>query len=268
MAYCNIFANLNINLSRFNFNLGGFAMPNFFLNMPFFNLNNFSYTAGIQQYFNVNMPSVFGSSTSFSPPQMNITNSFGGFNTGNNWQNSLAMPNFDLFNSFSSWQMPYQTTGFDTFNFGNYSTNVFGSKNSSKKTHNNFTYNNTEDKYAQNNYSYMKNLTPEMQERTKKLIAYAISSGYDVEIISGYRTQEEQKQLCEKYKNQPGRAAKNSAHTAGKAIDIRVYKNGQKCDAGYNLLGKYAVSELGMRWGGNFKSFVEKWHFDYDWVKA
>ena len=112
----------------------------------------------------------------------------------------------------------------------------------------------------------MKNLTSEMQEKTKKLIAYANEKGYDVQISSGYRTQAEQNELKKKYANEPGRVADKSAHCEGKAIDIKVTKNGQESDAGYNLLGKYAKSELGMRWGGDFTSYRERWHFDYNWA--
>jgi peptidoglycan L-alanyl-D-glutamate endopeptidase CwlK len=105
-----------------------------------------------------------------------------------------------------------------------------------------------------------------MRERTEKLIAYAIENGYDVEIISGKRTQQEQEALRKKYANQPGRVAKRSAHVEGLAIDIRVYKNGTRDQKGYALLGDYAKSNLGMRWGGDFKTFREDWHFDYNWA--
>ena len=87
-------------------------------------------------------------------------------------------------------------------------------------------YSNISDINASSNKEYLKNLSPEMQEKTKKLIAYANENGYDVKITSGYRTEERQKELQEQYKDQPGRVAKNSAHCAGKAIDIKVTKNG------------------------------------------
>ena len=105
-----------------------------------------------------------------------------------------------------------------------------------------------------------------MQEKTKKLIAYANKNGYDVQIIDGYRTEAEQKELQNKYQDEPGRVATNSAHCAGKAIDIKVTQNGQVSDSGYKLLGNYAKSQLGMRWGGDFSSYRERWHFDYDWT--
>ena len=105
-----------------------------------------------------------------------------------------------------------------------------------------------------------------MQKQTQKLIAYANENGYDVQITSGYRSQEKQKQLQEQYKDQPGRVAKRSAHCEGKAIDIRVTKDGVESDTGYSMLGQYAKSELNMRWGGDFSSFRERWHFDYGWA--
>ena len=134
------------------------------------------------------------------------------------------------------------------------------------KTVDTIEYTSKSDIHVSSNKNYLENLSPEMQEKTKKLIAYANQKGYDVEIISGYRTKERQKELQKQYKNQPGRVAKNSAHCAGKAIDIRVTKNGKETETGYKLLGEYAKNELNMRWGGDFKSFRERWHFDYAWA--
>ncbi len=262
----NCFLNFNINIGqpRFGFNFGCFSMPNFFSGMPFFNnFNYFSPTSWFQQYSNPMMyssPSVFGYMNNNPMPTFN--------------QNSSVFMNYqtDFSNAWmqnSTMQMP----SFDTFNW---TTNISSSSSSDKKTKDkdvddNFTYNNEKDIYSTKNAEEIKQLTSDMQERTKKLIAYANSKGYDVEIISGYRSQAEQDKLRAKYEaqGQKKRAAKISPHTSGKAIDIRVYKNGKKCEAGYDLLGKYAVDELGMRWGGNFKNWmVEKWHFDYGWRTA
>ena len=99
-------------------------------------------------------------------------------------------------------------------------------------------------------------LNPKMQEKTMQLLDYAKSIGLEVEIVSGYRTQDEQKHL---QKTRPQYAAKDSLHCQGKAIDIKI-KNGTHKD--YKRLGDFAKS-IGMRWGGDFTHpRAEDWHFD------
>lgn len=101
-------------------------------------------------------------------------------------------------------------------------------------------------------------LTPEMQEKTMQLLDYAKSQGMTVTINSGYRTQEEQREL---QRTRGKYAAKNSLHCQGKAIDISIA--GGK-DSDYKKLGDYAKS-IGMRWGGDFSTVKERWHFDLGW---
>lgn len=101
-------------------------------------------------------------------------------------------------------------------------------------------------------------LHPEMQEKTMQLLDYAKSKGLKIQITSGYRTPEEQQELL---RTRPKFAAKRSAHCAGKAIDINIIGG---TDADYKMLGDYAKS-IGMRWGGDFSSVKERWHFDYQW---
>ena len=91
-----------------------------------------------------------------------------------------------------------------------------------------------------------------------QLLDYAKSKGLNVQITSGYRTQEEQQELL---RTRPQFAAKKSAHCAGKAIDIKIAGG---TDSDYKMLGDYAKS-IGMRWGGDFSKVKERWHFDYQW---
>lgn len=110
------------------------------------------------------------------------------------------------------------------------------------------------------NDDYIKELQPLMQQKVRMLEAYAKSKGYSFKICSGYRTRDEQIALQKKYANQPGRAggADTSPHRFGRAIDIQT--NGLT-DAQCADLGRYAKS-IGMRWGGDFTSCKENWHFD------
>lgn len=111
-----------------------------------------------------------------------------------------------------------------------------------------------------NNEDYITELQPMMQDKVKQLEAYAQSKGYNFTITSGYRTREQQIALQQRYANQPGRVAgaDSSLHRFGLAIDINTsgLTEAQCAD-----LGSYAKS-LGMRWGGDFNSFREPWHFD------
>ena len=118
-------------------------------------------------------------------------------------------------------------------------------------------------KYGNN--KHIAQLEPEFQLKVMKIIDYAKQHGYDIKITSSFRTRSHQDRLRQKYKNQKGRAAKVSPHMFGKAIDYQVLKNGRKSSAGYDLIGKYAES-LGVRWGGRFKTCVERWHIDYNWA--
>ena len=241
---------MNFNFAQPNFSFGCFTMPNFFSNKPFF--NNFSYfspTPWFQQYSN---PNVLNSTSVF-----NYIDSTPSLST--NYSSVFDVSQVDYSKLWNNYAMA--TPSFDTFSW--YQSNKTEKREDVNKE---FVYDNKKDIYATKNASKIKKLDKEMQERTKKLIAYANENGYDVEITSGYRTQAEQIALQKKYKNEKGRVAKNSAHCQGKAIDIKVTKNGQKSDAGYKLLGKYATSQLGMRWGGNFTSYRERWHFDYNWA--
>ncbi|MBE7713083.1 MAG: M15 family metallopeptidase [Cyanobacteria bacterium SIG26] len=118
-------------------------------------------------------------------------------------------------------------------------------------------------KYGNN--KHIEQLEPDFQLKIMKIIDYAKQHGYDFKIISSFRTRSHQDSLRKKYAHQKGRAAKVSPHMFGKAIDFQVLKNGRKCSAGYDLVGKYAES-LGIRWGARFRTCKERWHFDYNWV--
>lgn len=105
------------------------------------------------------------------------------------------------------------------------------------------------------NEEKIKELTPQMQTKVNALLKYAEEQGLKVQITSGYRTREQQNYLL---KTRPKYAAKDSLHCYGKAIDINI-AGGSNAD--YKKLGDYAKS-IGMRWGGDFSSVKERWHFD------
>ena len=112
-----------------------------------------------------------------------------------------------------------------------------------------------------NNEDYIAELQPLMQQKVRMLESYAKSKGYPFKISSGYRTREEQVALQKKYANQPGRVAgaDSSLHRFGRAIDIKT--NGLLTEEQCADLGRYAKS-IGLRWGEDFSSCREIWHFD------
>lgn len=251
MAFMNCFLNFNINFAqpRFGFNFGCFSMPNFLQNMPL--LNQFSYfspTNWLQPYNNIGLtgaPSVFNIPTQ----NINYTNLSNTYNFNNSWQTNLASPCIDSF-CYSTVHSPKPTSKRDS------------SANTSSKT---YTYSSESDKYATNNASFLSNLTPRMREKTRSLIAYANSKGYDIRITSGKRTESQQQALIDKDEQNGTRyaAKSNSPHLSGIAIDIEVYKNGQKLENNASEIVSYAKTSLGMRWGGDFVNWTkEPWHFD------
>lgn len=112
----------------------------------------------------------------------------------------------------------------------------------------------------QTNDDYIKELNPTMQTKVRQLMAFAQSNNIPFKITDGYRTRNEQLSLIEKYKNQPGRTAgaDTSLHRFGRAIDIKV---NNLSESQTTKLGNYAKS-IGLRWGGDFTTCRERWHFD------
>lgn len=118
-----------------------------------------------------------------------------------------------------------------------------------------------------NNDDYIAELQPVVQEKIRKLEAYAKANNIPFRIISGYRTAKDQNRLRKQYANQKGRAAgtHTSPHRSGRAIDIKC--SGLLTEAQSTKLGLYAES-IGLRWGGRFKKCRERWHFDMPGAKA
>lgn len=88
-------------------------------------------------------------------------------------------------------------------------------------------------------------------------------------IVQGLRTIEEQNELYAQGRTKPGKIVTNakgdsSWHNFGMAIDITEIVGGKanwNCD--YKRLSLIA-DKYGLEWGGNFKSIVDKPHFQKD----
>ena len=114
------------------------------------------------------------------------------------------------------------------------------------------------------------NLHPFFRERVKELLADARSLGLDVDVFHGYRTAEEQDRLFAQGRTAPGQKVTNarggySWHNFGIAADIVFKKEGKWSWAdehSWPLLGELG-RELGLDWGGDWKRFRDRPHFQW-----
>jgi uncharacterized protein YcbK (DUF882 family) len=95
-------------------------------------------------------------------------------------------------------------------------------------------------------------------------------TGWRVEIISGLRTKERQKELLQE--NSKNASAKKSRHVLGRAIDINLYqknwlwriklkKFNSKKD--WRNTGVVKISEkYGLLWGGSYRNYHDPVHFE------
>lgn len=94
-----------------------------------------------------------------------------------------------------------------------------------------------------------------------------IGTGLEVKIISGTRTYAEQNALYAKGRTAPGPRVTNarggySNHNFGIAFDIGIFRDGKYLPESkyYDACGILAEG-CGLEWGGRWKSFTDKPHF-------
>jgi peptidoglycan LD-endopeptidase CwlK len=111
-------------------------------------------------------------------------------------------------------------------------------------------------------------LHPLVQDLARALQVRCSLANIDIIITQTYRTIEEQDALYAQGRTEPGKTVTNarggdSFHNYRVAFDIAVMKKG-KVDWGdtktYEKVGKLG-EELGLEWGGNFKSIKDLPHF-------
>jgi peptidoglycan L-alanyl-D-glutamate endopeptidase CwlK len=110
-------------------------------------------------------------------------------------------------------------------------------------------------------------LLPEVQPIARALVQKAALNGIRIKIISGLRTYAEQDELYAQGRTKPGPKVTNarggySNHNFGIAFDIGVFE-GQKYlpdSVKYKAVGALGT-DLGLEWGGNWKSIVDQPHF-------
>lgn len=107
-----------------------------------------------------------------------------------------------------------------------------------------------------------------VDERLVKLMEEVLSiSPYDFGITEGLRTIEKQKEYVKAGKSQ----TMNSYHLKGKAVDIKVYKDGKVTwDLKYykeiaDIVKETAVGKgLKITWGGDWKTLIDGPHFQLE----
>lgn len=115
-----------------------------------------------------------------------------------------------------------------------------------------------------------------VQPYARALIERARSVGITIKIISGLRTYDEQNALFAQGRTLPGAIVTNakggqSNHNFGIAFDIGIFEGGQYRGESpkYKVVGALGV-ELGLEWGGNWKTIRDEPHFQLrpEWALA
>lgn len=114
----------------------------------------------------------------------------------------------------------------------------------------------------------LKGLTPITAKKAVALYLACKEKGINITITSGLRTFEEQERLYAQGRTAPGNIVTylrggESYHNTGKAFDIAIVGKDGQIDwesPDFNKAGRIGES-LGLTWGGSWKKFVDKPHF-------
>lgn len=110
-------------------------------------------------------------------------------------------------------------------------------------------------------------LLPEVQPLARALVQKAAQTGIRIRVISGLRTYAEQDALYAQGRSAPGKIvtyarAGHSNHNFGLAFDVGVFEGAKYRGSSpkYKAVGVLGM-DLGLEWGGNWKTFVDEPHF-------
>lgn len=110
-------------------------------------------------------------------------------------------------------------------------------------------------------------LLPEVQPIARALVQKAAQSGIKIKILSGLRTYAEQDALYAQGRTEPGSKITNarggySNHNFGIAFDVGVFEGASYLPESvkYKAVGALGM-DLGLEWGGNWKTIVDQPHF-------
>ena len=110
-------------------------------------------------------------------------------------------------------------------------------------------------------------LLPQVQPYARALVKKAAQHGITIKVIGGLRTYEEQNELFAQGRTKPGRIVTNarggfSNHNFGIAFDVGVFEGASYLGESpkYKAVGALGM-DLGLEWGGNWKTFLDEPHF-------
>lgn len=110
-------------------------------------------------------------------------------------------------------------------------------------------------------------LLPEVRPMARALVHKAAAAGISIKLISGLRSYAEQDALYAKGRTAPGPVVTNaragySNHNFGIAFDIGVFEAGRYLPESpkYKAVGALGM-DLGLEWGGNWKTIVDQPHY-------
>ena len=110
-------------------------------------------------------------------------------------------------------------------------------------------------------------LLPEVRPMARALVHKAAAAGISIKLISGLRSYAEQDALYAKGRTAPGPVVTNaragfSNHNFGIAFDSGVFEAGRYLPESpkYKAVGALGM-DLGLEWGGNWKTIVDQPHY-------
>lgn len=111
-------------------------------------------------------------------------------------------------------------------------------------------------------------LHPRVQAYARNLVLKAAAIGITVKVISGLRSYAEQTALYAKGRTAPGSKVTNapagySNHNFGMAFDVGVFEGSKYLEESpkYKAIAPIGI-DLGLTWGGNWKSIQDQPHFE------
>lgn len=113
----------------------------------------------------------------------------------------------------------------------------------------------------------IKTLVTEAQEKAREFLKRVLDAGINAKIIGGTRTFAQQDALFALGRTKPGKIVTNakggfSNHNFGVAWDIGIFKGRQFLGDSelYDRAGAIG-KKMGLEWGGDFNSIIDKPHF-------
>ena len=113
----------------------------------------------------------------------------------------------------------------------------------------------------------LNSLEPAFRRKVELFLAKCKAAGMDVRVTSTKRSCAEQTKLYNQGRTTPGKRVTNarcgqSSHNYGLAVDVVQIKNGKALwtNPNWSRIGQIGKS-VGMEWGGDWKSFKDRPHF-------